>query len=59
MRSNLIGLSRSGEKEWQIFAQIDQSDLICEKERNPGLLLSKRNLRWAQVWVFYRFSVVK
>jgi len=27
-----IGLS--GEKEWQIFAQIDQSDMIWKKERN-------------------------
>jgi len=26
----------SGEKERQIFAQIDQSDLIGEKERNQG-----------------------
>ena len=24
------------EKELQIFAQIDQSDIIWEKERNPG-----------------------
>jgi len=36
-KKNAIHFDRivlSGEKERQIFAQINQSDMICEKERN-------------------------